>query len=114
MRGQLENVGVNPGPFRPIKVRDFTVTFDHGSEVRTPLMLPDDFCQVESLTGRELETAQMVSDEVQFLMIFRYRPQYKARMQLLKGTRVFEVLAVLHDETRHTRSHLFCKEVNPA
>lgn len=110
-----ENGAPNPGTLRTVvQVRAFETTTDHGNEIRTPKLLPKDYCHMEALDGRELQSEKMIVSEVRFRFLFRYRPQYKASMQILKDARVFEVLNVIHDEERHERTTLLAKEVNPA
>jgi hypothetical protein len=95
-------------------VRHYTTAFEHGNEQRTYQNSPDDRCEMETLTGRELAASQVLASEVQFRLKFYYRPQYKANMQVLIGSRVFEVVYPAHDEQWHMWTHLYVKEVNPA
>jgi SPP1 family predicted phage head-tail adaptor len=69
---------------------------------------------VTALSGRELETAQQIAAEIDYAVLLRYDTRITAKMRVNYGARQFEIMAVLNDEWRRTRTRLLCKELNPS
>lgn len=71
---------------------------------------------VETLSGRELERAQMIDPRTTHLVRLRYRTDFLAGMTVTyhdgrRGDRDFEVVAPPQDVGEHHRElHLLCKE----
>lgn len=105
---------LNPGVLRRrVSIEKYDVSRDtDGSEIRTPTTLANVWASIEPLTGRELLAAQQIHAEVTFTLLIRYRPDVRGNMRVRYGPRVFEILVPLHDEQRHTRTELLCKEID--
>lgn len=66
--------------------------------------------RIEPLSGRELETAQAINNEVTHRVTMRYRTTVTTDMRGVYQGRIFNVLAVLDVETAHVALQLLCSE----
>lgn len=105
---------LNPGLLRHlVTIEAYTTTRDtDGAAVPTPFALATVWAAIDTLSGRELLSAQQIHAEVTHKITIRYRPEVRSDMRIKYGARLFEVLSPLHDEGRRTRTELLCKEMD--
>lgn len=70
------------------------------------------WASVEPIQGREYIQLQNTQSELTTRIRIRYRSGVKPAMQVLYGTRVFDIQSVIDPEERHIELQLLCKEVN--
>lgn len=72
--------------------------------------LTDVWASIEPLRGRELFAAQEHHSEITTRIELRYRPGVTAKMRVLHGSTVYNILAVLDPEQRHIKLQLLCSD----
>jgi len=69
------------------------------------------WASVEPLSGRELELAKQIHDEISVRIWIRYRSGVVPEMRVLFGSRTFDVLSVLNTAERDIKMQLMCREI---
>lgn len=70
------------------------------------------FANITSLSGRELEKAQQLVEEVTHLVSFAYLPGVNSTMTVRFQGRLFQVLAVTDPDESQIELRLYCRERN--
>lgn len=82
-----------------------------GQQVTTwSMLLPSVSAEILPLSGRELMAAQAVRAEVDHQVTIRYRPGITAADRLVYQGRVFNIHAVMDQDTRHVWLTILCSE----
>jgi SPP1 family predicted phage head-tail adaptor len=69
------------------------------------------WAEIRPLQGRELETAQQISADVNHKVTIRYNSSVVETDRILFGTRVLEIGGIVNTDERNIEQVLFCKEV---
>jgi SPP1 family predicted phage head-tail adaptor len=69
------------------------------------------WASVEPLSGRELEMAKQLHDEISVRMWIRYRSGVAPEMRVSWDSRTFDVVSVLNTAERDIKMQLMCREV---
>lgn len=68
------------------------------------------WCQIETLTGRELWLARQTRADVTHRLTLRYTPGLLPKMEAVYQGRVFEILEVHDPDERRVELQVLCKE----
>lgn len=66
---------------------------------------------IEPLSGRELEMAKQIHDEITVRIWIRYRSGVIPEMRVSWSSRTFDVLSVLNTAERDIKMQLMCREI---
>jgi SPP1 family predicted phage head-tail adaptor len=66
---------------------------------------------IEPLSGRELLQAQQIQADITHRVRFRYVSGVTAKMRVLYGSRIFNILSIINPEERNREITLACKEL---
>ena len=69
------------------------------------------WASIDPISGREYFAMQAVQSEVTHKITIRYCSLVKPNMQVLFGTRVFQIVSVLNLEERNIEMQIMCYEV---
>lgn len=89
-----------------------TVRNSETGEFGEPAEVATFFANITTLTGRELEKAQQLVEEVTHLVSFTYLPGVNSTMTLRFQGRLFQVLAVTDPDESQIELRLYCRERN--
>jgi SPP1 family predicted phage head-tail adaptor len=82
-----------------------------GEEDITWTELATVWAAVEPLRGREFLDGRMVTAEITTRVRIRYRDGISPEMRVVFGSKVYDVIAVVHIEEREREIHLMCQEI---
>ena len=95
-----------------ITIQSKTVERDtFGDEVITWVEFDVVWAAVEPLTGREFLDAKMVTAEVTTRIRIRHQDGISPEMQVVFGSKTYDILAVIHVQEREREDHLMCQEI---
>lgn len=95
-----------------VTIQDKQATRDSfGEEVITWVELATVWAAVEPLRGREFLDGQMATAEVTTRIRIRHRDDIKPEMRVVFGTKIYDVLSIIHLEERERQDHLMCQEI---
>ncbi len=83
---------------------------DYGNSIDTWQDLKTVWADIVPVSGREYLTASQATSETQYKIYIRYLEGINAKMRVIQGEQVYEILAVLGDK-RSNMLTLMCKEV---
>jgi len=66
---------------------------------------------IEPLRGREFLDAKMATAEITTKITIRKRDGISPEMRVLHGSTVYDILAIIHVETRQREMQLMCQEI---
>lgn len=69
------------------------------------------WASIEPLSGRELLAAQQVQADITHRVRFRYVSGVTAKMRVVYGSRIFNILSVANPEERNREIVLQCREL---
>ena len=96
---------------RRVIIETFTQSTDaYGDRIETWETHATRWAKVAPLRGREFYDAQQINSEISIKVTLRLDETIKAKMRVSYGSRVFEILAPLHNED-YQETALLCKEV---
>lgn len=101
-----------PGDLRHlVQIQSRSTTQDTiGQEVTAWTTVATPFAKIEPALGQETLAGAAVTAAVTHTLTIRYRTGITARMRVLYGTRVFEIVSVIDVEERHFWLELTCVE----
>lgn len=67
------------------------------------------YAEISPITGRELLSAQEVKNAVDTQIIMRYRPGMTASMRAIHGTTIYNIIAVMEEDSRREWMTLICQ-----
>lgn len=82
-----------------------------GAETITWTELATVWASVEPLAGREFIEGRQEYAEVSTRIRIRQRSGIAPEMRVVHGSNVYNILAVIHLETRYREMHLMCREI---
>ena len=95
-----------------ITIQDKTANRDtFGDEVITWGDWATVWAAVEPLTGREFLDAKMVTAEVTTRIRIRHQDGISPEMRVVFGSKIYDILAVIHVQEREREDHLMCQEI---
>lgn len=87
-----------------------TVNDGFGQEVDTWTDVATPFADIEPALGTSQESAEAQTSSITHLLTIRFRPSVTARMRVVYGARIFEIVSVIDVEERHFWLQLQCSE----
>lgn len=68
------------------------------------------WADIQPLSGRELELAQAISNEVSHQVTIRYRPGVTAAMRVVYQGNYFNILTVMDVDMQHKQLQMMCSQ----
>jgi SPP1 family predicted phage head-tail adaptor len=82
-----------------------------GEDIRTYSTYDTVWAEIKALAGRELESAQQISEEITYKINIRYHTTVVSDHRILFGARIFEIVTVTDPDERNIELNLMCKEI---
>lgn len=104
---------MNPGELRhQVVLQSSTSAADsYGQMIQTWATYATVWSKITPLSGRELESAQQISEEITYEITIRYNALVASEQRILFGARIFEIVTSLNKDEKNEYLELFCKEI---
>lgn len=95
-----------------VTINSKTATQDSlGAEVITWVEFATVWAAVEPVTGREFMDGRQITAEVTTLIRIRKMDGISPEMQVVFGSKVYDILSVIHVEERNREIQMVCQEI---
>lgn len=87
-----------------------TVNDGFGQDMNAWTTVGTPFAEIEPAFGTSQQSGEAQTSSITHVLTIRFRPNITARMRVVYGARIFEILSVIDLEERHFWLQLLCEE----